>query len=223
MRFSRAQGPRGVYSGPHFLAEAAPGGGHPHPTPFGPRHQHREKVPGEGREGASGVGAQSVTARPAAGPWPGLSPGLAPPGRTANTAHKARSTLRRPRPHFTAGRPRLQGPRPTAHTLLGSTCRAGLCPQQCPEKQRPLSLTPSRSSGARGHAGRPGCSTGAWGEVRVSPWRQGQRLIHRQLRSPRPPRPVARLQATAPVLGGRGPGGSVCGPRPACPRDEEHG
>lgn len=49
---------------------------------FGPRHQHREKVPGggTGRERASGVAThRSVTAWPA-GPWPGASLGCPGPG-----------------------------------------------------------------------------------------------------------------------------------------------
>lgn len=125
MRFSHAQGPRGVYSGPHVLAEAVPGGGHP---PVWSQIPAQRDGPGGGKGRASGVGApRSVTARPAAGPWPSLSPGLAPPGRTAHTAHKARSTLRRPRPHFTGRETEAAGtasysPHPPGVAPAGSAC-----------------------------------------------------------------------------------------------------
>lgn len=48
VRFSPAQGPRGVYSGPHFLEEAVPGGGHPHPPLWSQTPAQRED-PGGGK------------------------------------------------------------------------------------------------------------------------------------------------------------------------------
>lgn len=105
-------GAQGRLVRPHFLAEAALGGGHPHP-PFWSQTPAQREGPGGGKGRGLWSWRPQVCHCPAGsrtlawglprlpGAWPGLSLGLATPGRTANTAHKARSTLRRPRPHFT--------------------------------------------------------------------------------------------------------------------------
>lgn len=125
-------GAQGCLLRPPLPGRGCPGWG-PSP-PFGPRHQHGEKVPGEGRggplelepPGLSLPGRQRDPGRPL--------PGLAPPGRTAHTAHKARSTLRRPRPHFTGRETEAAGtssysPHPPGVAPAGSACAPSSAPR----------------------------------------------------------------------------------------------